>query len=306
MRVASRDAASSVPQYALYGEAVADTGERRVSIFRLSDKLKARGWRIQPHTHPHYSQLLIVRSGGGAVTMEGRTRAFRAPAILVVPSLLVHGFAYEEQTDGWVVTVANSYLQEITARAPQFAEIFAGGHCIEFPQADETYADVQRSIAKLEAEQRRSTLCRDIATEGLLIDVLVNVLRKVQDGEPGPVLENRSAHEKYRRFIAMVEDNYGKNWSLDRFADALGTTVNRLRAICRDVSGESPVRILNNRIILEAKRSLTYTSMNVSEIAYRLGFEDPSYFSRFFRSRCGETPSQFKASRRNVSRLFDH
>ena len=94
---AGREAELSVPQYALYGEAVADAGHRRVSICCLSDKLKARGWRIQPHTHPHYSQILLVRAGGGTVTMEERANGFRAPAVLVVPALLVHGFAYDRR-----------------------------------------------------------------------------------------------------------------------------------------------------------------------------------------------------------------
>jgi AraC family transcriptional activator of pobA len=303
---AGREAEPSVPQYALYGEAVADTGHRRVSICCLSDKLKARGWRIQPHTHPHYSQILLVRAGGGTVTMEGRASEFCAQAVLVVPALLVHGFDYDQRTDGWVITVANSYLRDIEARAPELAAVFSTGRCIQYPEADQTFAEVERSVAKLEAEQCRSFVGRDIATEGLLIDVLVNVVRRMQDSDFQPTLGNGSAHEKYRRFLSLIEKHYRHNWSLEQFAQELGTTVTRLRGICREVSGESPIRLLNNRVMIEAQRSLIYTQMSVSEIAYRLGFEDPSYFSRFFRARCGETPSQYKARLLDARRAINH
>ncbi len=299
------ESVSPVPRYALYGEPGSDSGERPISILPLKEKLKPCHNVIDPHIHPNFEQLVIVQRGGGTMMIEGSNWKFRDPAILIVPSLSVHGFAYEAEADGWVVTVAKSYFQEITTRAPEFSEIFNVGGCVEFLHQEAAYLELERVIGKLEWEQRRSARCREIATEALLIDLLVGVLRKLQFAESPQVAESGSYQDAYRRFIGMVEEHHRENWSLQRFAEALGTSVPRLRAVCRTVSGESPIRIINRRIALEAKRCLTYTSMSVSEIAYRLGFEDPSYFSRFFKSRCEQTPMQYRAAKQNARRVFD-
>jgi AraC family transcriptional activator of pobA len=54
------------------------------------------------------------------------------------------------------------------------------------------------------------------------------------------------------------------------------------------------MRLIRERLLLEAKRLLVYTSMKVSEIAYALNFEDPAYFSRFFRRLVDRAPGDFR------------
>ncbi len=267
----------------------------RPTLLPLKEKRNTPGNIGPPHVHHYFEQLIIVRRGGGTMMLEDGRYPFRGPGILVVPSLTVHGFAFEENTDRWVVTVAKSYLQEITTRAPEFAEIFALGDWIGCREHEREYMEFEHVLAKLDWEQKRSARCREIITEALLIDLLVGVLRKVQHSRTREVSVNGSYQEVHRRFTQMVEEHHAENWSLQKFADALRISVSRLRTVCQSVSGESPIRIINTRRVVEAKRCLTYTNMSVSQIAYQLGFEDPSYFSRFFRARCGQTPSLYKA-----------
>jgi AraC family transcriptional activator of pobA len=225
---------------------------------------------------------------------------FQAPAILIVPSLTMHGFAFEPCAERWVVSLADGYFQELMTRAPELSEIFAGGDCIQYPEEDREYAELERVMTKLAGEQRRSGRCSEIVTEALIIDLLVGVLRRAQHTRVNTPAENDSYQEIYSRFVKLVEEHYRENWSLQQFASALRISVPRLRAICSALSGQSPIRIINTRIVLEAKRCLAYTSMSISEIAYRLGFDDPSYFSRFFKARCEQTPTEYKAVKRGV------
>ena len=75
-------------------------------------------------------------------------------------------------------------------------------------------------------------------------------------------------------------------------------TVSRLRTACLAVTGETPIKLLHDRIIAEAKRNLLYSDMSVAQIAYWLGFEDTSYFSRFFHRLCGEPPARFRVGKK--------
>ena len=56
----------------------------------------------------------------------------------------------------------------------------------------------------------------------------------------------------------------------------------------------TPLQIINDRIVLEAKRQLQHTSLNIKEISYNLGFEDPSYSVKFFKRLAGSMPSEFR------------
>ena len=58
--------------------------------------------------------------------------------------------------------------------------------------------------------------------------------------------------------------------------------------------GNTPLQIINERIILEAKRMLRYSSLRVKEVSIDLGFEDPSYFNKFFKKITGITPADFR------------
>ena len=69
----------------------------------------------------------------------------------------------------------------------------------------------------------------------------------------------------------------------------------RLNQACKARTGKTASELLHERLIVEAKRCLIYMDLNVAEIGYELGFEDPAYFSRVFRKETGEAPADFRA-----------
>ncbi len=230
---------------------------------------------------------------------DGR-HVFNAPVILVVPSVTAHGLSFDESSERWVVSVASEYLQHLASRAPEFSELFTRVRCIQCSPHEREYVELRHVLDKLDWEQQRSASCREIVTEALLIDVLVSVLRQLQDGKEAAPEEGATDEHVYEQFSDLVDEHFREHWSLQRFADALDVTVSRLRAACSNVGGQSPIRVINARILLEAKRCLAHTDLTVSEIACRLGFEDASYFSRFFKSRCGQTPTLYKANKADL------
>jgi AraC family transcriptional regulator, transcriptional activator of pobA len=64
--------------------------------------------------------------------------------------------------------------------------------------------------------------------------------------------------------------------------------------LCRQASEKSALELIHDRLLLEAKRNLVYTSMNISEVSYAVGFADPAYFTRFFKRLAGMSPKEFR------------
>jgi AraC-like DNA-binding protein len=95
-------------------------------------------------------------------------------------------------------------------------------------------------------------------------------------------------------------NEYYKEWKLPKlYAQMLFITPNRLNGLCKEAVGTNATELIKDRVILEAKRLLTHTTMTVTQIAYELGFEDNSHFGKYFKSVVNETPEKFRTQFNN-------
>lgn len=97
-----------------------------------------------------------------------------------------------------------------------------------------------------------------------------------------------------RRFSHLVEANYHRYHNVAAYAKLLFISPKTLYRKIVEEKGTSPNTIIKNRIILQAKRLLVNTDLTVKEIATQLGYEDPSYFVRFFKIQTGKSPVEFR------------
>lgn len=106
--------------------------------------------------------------------------------------------------------------------------------------------------------------------------------------------------EKIHAFLQYVEMNYSAKLTVDECASNLNISYQKLHAEIQLKLNKSPLDILRERVILQAKRLLFNTHQSVKEIAYSLEFEDTSYFSKYFKSQTGYAPLAFREmSRKN-------
>jgi AraC family transcriptional activator of pobA len=111
---------------------------------------------------------------------------------------------------------------------------------------------------------------------------------------------SRTGHGEFRLFAAfraLVEQHYKEGVPVARYADLLRVTPVRLNRLCLKLADKSAFDIIQDRLMLEACRKLTYAPSSVASIAYELGFQDPAYFSRAFKRHTGLTPKAFRERR---------
>lgn len=95
-------------------------------------------------------------------------------------------------------------------------------------------------------------------------------------------------------FRDLLEKNYTKLKTVNDYAQLIFISEKRLGQATAKILGKSPKEIINDRILLEAKRLLVHTHLSIKEIGQELGFEDPAYFVRYFKKNTETTPVEFR------------
>ena len=95
-------------------------------------------------------------------------------------------------------------------------------------------------------------------------------------------------------FRDLLEGNYTKLKSVNDYAKIICISEKRLGQATAKIFGKQPKEIINDRILLEAKRLLVHTHLSIKEIGQELGFEDPAYFVRYFKKNTETTPVEFR------------
>jgi AraC family transcriptional activator of pobA len=288
--------ATAVPAFFLYGEPVRDADPRFLHLEPIEARSRPADWTIRAHAHRDLSQLLFVTKGGGRMAAEAETLAFEAPAMLVSPAGSVHGFAFEPETAGYVLTLSEAYVRELVVRAPETRGLFAACRAVGFePQTFAQHRFVEH-LEGLERELVWSAPGRGIALEGRLLCIVAGALRALVS--PSDLSAVSPGAALVARFREAVEQRFRTRTSVEDYARALAVTPSRLRSACMAAAKASPSALVHARIMVEAKRLLLYTAMSIAEVGYDLGFEDPAYFARFFAERAGRSPSAFRAAAR--------
>ena len=105
---------------------------------------------------------------------------------------------------------------------------------------------------------------------------------------------SKSQIDLVRRFHVLVESHFREKHQVSAYAELLNKSPKTLSNVFKKTSDDSPLQVINKRIILEAKRLLMSSAKNVDEIGYELGYKEPAHFSKFFKSHTGLPPAKYK------------
>ena len=129
----------------------------------------------------------------------------------------------------------------------------------------------------------------------LLKRLLIKSMRLVQVNLVNPSI-SQSQLDVVRQYNMLVEMNFREMHQVKEYADLLYKSPKTLSNLFAQYNDRTPLQVINDRIALEAKRLLIYSSKTVEEISYELGYKDASHFSKFFKKQIGSSPKDFKST----------
>jgi AraC family transcriptional activator of pobA len=281
---------TSIPVFKLYGENQDWPTPDLIHCETISSRSSKHHWEIQSHQHASLYQLFYIRNGVCQVEIEGVQREIREPSIQVVPALFVHGFQFADDIDGYVLTLAAPLVSQLEAELdPKLSEA-ACYPVLEWGQHLDTL------FAVLQREYEGSDMARDTLLQAM-VNALAVWLARQRKRSDAVASGGERGRDYMVAFLNLVEQHYRAHWSVERYAHSIGLSSTYLNNMCRQFSGHSALHLIHQRLLLEAKRNLIYTTMSIAQIADMLGFSDPAYFSRFFKRISGQTANAFRQQR---------
>jgi AraC family transcriptional activator of pobA len=293
-------AAQALPLFHLYGEEPDDQAFDFIHIETIASRSSMHDWTIRAHRHRNLFQILVIEKGGGEMTFEAAALAFAAPAAILVPARVAHGFRFEpEATDGWVVSFTEDVAAALGDQSGEaLARLRALGAAPLVPLADP--AELRRLCALCADLHAESFLPREgyrLAMRALLALVAIEVARLAASRARSGAVTLRPSDATVAALSRLVEEHFRKERLLAFYAEKLAMTADRLNDHVKRASGVTAGHLIRQRVLTEAKRQLVFTAQPIHDIAYDLAFSDPSHFARFFRKQTGMTPQEFREAR---------
>jgi AraC family transcriptional activator of pobA len=275
---------SAIQVYNLFGES-SDLPDV-VHCETIPSRSVLHDWTLAAHRHARLHQVLLIESGGGEATLDGRSCTLRSMHVVNVPVGDVHGFSFVPGTQGWVLTLAAEILDEALLAPEGLRGVLSQCAVVRGTPA------IRSTMKQIFAEHAGRNFGRAHVLRALSAALIGLVARELAGGNSG---NGAADSDLFRRFEALLEQYHLKRWSVSDYAGALSVTATHLNRLTRSATGDTASHLILNRMVREARRNLVYTNLPVSTIAYTLGFDDPAYFSRVYAGATGMSPRAFRA-----------
>jgi len=281
---------AALPSFALYGEA-GPTRPALLHVESIASRSRLYDWEIHSHVHPGLHQVLWLRAGPVQAQLDAARSEAVGPLVLVIPPSVAHAFLFSPLTDGLVLTLDAQRLAEgdTSGLGAALQGLFSAPRVLPVPA--HAVARLDALFTTLHAETRSDDgspvptwLARSVVWR------LAQLARRDQAGPP----REAGRDALYMRWLVLLEAHYREHRPVTHYARQLGLSTERLNRLVRTETGRNAQALLHDRLLREACRRLVHVAAPVSRIGFELGFDDPAYFTRFFRRHAGCSPRAYR------------
>jgi AraC family transcriptional regulator, transcriptional activator of pobA len=287
---------SQIPAYTIESLKSTDSEKKDFDFFRFEYFAKDIEHLREPHQH-HFYTFILVTGGGGSHAIDFQEHSLIASRLFLIAPGQVHAWNELKKVSGFVVLFNDSFMALSKGRKMMSAwPLFRTGQPAYFDLDGVELAKWVEEFKYIELEkEQKDDYSRDAIFYALSL-LLVRATRLSQKTQGKRTLVSQ---DFLFTFQELIEENFLTLKTPKQYAEKMNVTPNYLNSLCKKKSGKSAGELIRQRVLLEAKRLLAHTKLSVSEISFRLGFEDNSYFGRFFKKYNGLTPEKFRTKQAN-------
>lgn len=244
-----------------------------------------------PHVHNH-EELIIGIKGKLEHFIDFKTVELEAPLISFVTKGKTHR-AIPKTSNGtcemWVIRFKSEFTPETIF---QLYSHYHENSTIRLQ--DESRVDRFDSLCQL-IEQEMHVVNPNLGVVRHLLSALFSMVESEKSKTTTDEQQINSKNTTLQCFLKILEENYRRPLGVEYYAEKLFMSTRNLNLICKNILHQTVTETIETRKLIEAKNQLTHSDKNISEIGYEVGYSDKTHFTKVFKKRTGQTPSEFRA-----------
>lgn len=249
----------------------------------------------KPHRHDFYAAVLFT-NGTGIHEIDFQKYEVSEGSLFFLSPGQIHSWELSEDIDGYIFFCSQEFyeMHYVNQKLRNFP--FFGS--VSFPRKLQLDAEELERTDQLFQLLGKEFQSQYVMKDGLILSLMSQVFISAtrffsKDIDVQSSSASLSYFKHYQDFENLVEQDFTRQKSIAYYASLLEITPKHLNRIVQTVVRKTATDVITERVVLEAKRMLIYLDESLVEIAFRLGYEEYSYFVRVFRKGSGMTPTQF-------------
>jgi AraC-like DNA-binding protein/mannose-6-phosphate isomerase-like protein (cupin superfamily) len=243
------------------------------------------------HRHDFFF-VLALRSGEGVHEIDFEPFNVRDNSLFFMRPGQVHQLRLKKGSAGYLLEFNHEFYRPENKQSRQrLLKASNKNYCTL--DADRS-AKLQAILKQMFEEYREKLDSYQEAIQAQLELLLIELVRQSSNPDKNGPDAGNYAQQRLEEFMDLLEKNITTKKQASQYADLMHLSLFQLNSITKATIGNTASDMISNHIILEAKRHLLATSNQVKDIAYELGYEDVSYFTRYFKKQTGYTPESFR------------
>lgn len=239
----------------------------------------------------NFYQILVITKGRGIHEVDFQKVAYSENTIIPIAEGQVQRFDYNAKLEGYAILFTPDFIikEEIDYTYLYDFTIFL--HAIS-PISSIANKAIYTLIKEMIYEQKKeSTFYTAEFQRNLLKNFLIQIERNKRDRTDFPCNDSLSIFMKFRK---LLEKNVTYKVRVADLCDELNISTKQLSASMKLYNNTTAKQFVDNRVLLEIKRLLIYSDLSVKEIAYNIGFDDPTNFTKYFKTRMNLLPTEYR------------
>ncbi|TGK82009.1 helix-turn-helix domain-containing protein [Leptospira noumeaensis] len=246
------------------------------------------------HRHSYYA-LFYFMEGEGTHSIDFHSHTITENSLFFLRPGQVHSWIFSKPVKGFALKIYPDYLSEHGGQVTSFQNypFFQLGNensKLTVEGAEQFKNDFERLLGEKNSKSNSSM------TYLLIQLVLQQSLKEFNTSFADKI----SIDSKLWNFFRLLENHFKYQKTTSYYAKQIGTSSGNLNQLCQKQYGKSAKAIIQERLVLEIKRLLLHSDLNINQIALTLGFVDNSYFSKFFKSHTDSSPETFRQLKRKL------
>lgn len=246
------------------------------------------------HTREHrhtYFEIMFFDTGGGMQLIDFQQFEAQPNSCHIIFPQQIHLLKRNNST-GTIVQFVEEVIPSVQVRNQLRQVLFGDKPAIFFESSEERMQDFRPLLDLLKtASEKKTKISNDIA-----IKLLEALLLQLVEGKQSVTTTQVSEDQRLLfHFQQLLEEQFTHNHSVQEYVKLMNATEKKLAAATKKFLGLSPLQVIHNRVLLEAKRALVFEDTSHKEIAFRLGFDSPASFSQFIKNKTGYSPSELSS-----------